>query len=445
MKNLICALLACVPLMAETPGVVAIRNARIVPVSGPVLDTGTVVVRNGLIDAVGTNIAIPPDAWVIDGEGMIVYPGLIDGLSTLGLPDMAPSPATAPGRGAGRTAAPAPPSATPPAPPARGPEDRPLTTSWFLASDQLQVSDRRIEAARNAGYTSAATFPTRGIFAGHGALINLAGDKPGQMVVASPIGLYLTLQSNGFGSGGGYPGSLMGSIAYIRQLFLDADQYRLAKEAYAANPRGMQRPEYDKALEGVLLAGRILLPAVSAVEIDRMIRFSKEFKPAAILYGVHEGYRVPELLKNAGLPVLLNLKWPEKPRDEDPDAPISLRTLEVRDRAPSTAAALAKAGVKFAFSAGSLDRPADLGRAVRKAMEAGLSMQDALRALTLAPAEIFGVADRLGSIEKGKIANLIVTKGDLFQERTEIKYVFIDGKKMEPVAEAPAPTGEVTR
>src|SRR5260370_23626788 len=404
MTKLLFLLVSGVSLLAEMPTVLAIRNARVVTVSGPEITRGTVVVRNGLIEAVGESVSIPQDAWIVDGEGLIVYPGLIDGLSTLGLPDMAPAAPTAGGRGGGRPAAPTAPAATPAAPPARGPEDRPMTTSWFLASDQLQASDRRIEAARNAGFTSAVTLPTRGIFAGHGAVINLAGDKPGQMVVDSPTGLYLTLATGGFGAG--YPSSLMGSIAYIRQIFLDTDYYRMAKDRYAANPRGMARPDYDKALEGVLLAKRILLPASSVVEIDRMVRFAKEFKTPAVLYGLHEAFRAPDLVKKGDLPVLVNLKWPEKGRDEDPEAHEDWKTLQLRDRAPSTPAALAKAGVKFALTAGSLDRPADVNRSVRKAMENGLSMEDALRALTLTPAEIFGVSDRLGSIAKRKLTNL---------------------------------------
>jgi len=129
-----------------------------------------------------------------------------------------------------------------------------------------------------------------------------------------------------------------------------------------------------------------------------------------------------------------------------------MRALEVRDHAPSTPAVLSKNGVKFALYSGGIDRRADLFRAVKKAIDAGLAPEDALRAMTLTPAEIYGVQDRLGSIEKGKIANLVVTKGDLFQDRTEVKYVFVDGVKFEPVEEPPAagrtsstPASEIAR
>ena len=128
---------------------------------------------------------------------------------------------------------------------------------------------------------------------------------------------------------------------------------------------------------------------------------------------------------------LVNAKWPEKEKDADPEAEESLRTLRFRDRAPGTPAALAKAGVPFAFYDGGLAGPKDMLKNVKKAVDAGLPPEAALRALTLSPAEIFGVADRLGSIEPGKIANLVVTDGDLFSEKTKIKFVFVDGRKFE--------------
>jgi imidazolonepropionase-like amidohydrolase len=204
----------------------------------------------------------------------------------------------------------------------------------------------------------------------------------------------------------------------------------------------MERPAYDRALEGVLESPRILLPASSAVEIDRMLRFAKELKRPAILYGLHEAYAATDLLKQVGVPALVNLNWPSPPRDRDPDEVESIRVLELRENAPSTPAALSKAGVQFAFYTGGAD---DAHRAVREAIAKGLSEQDALRALTLSPAEIFGVADRLGSIEKGKIANLVVTKGGLFAEKPEIQFVFIDGERFEPPPPAAPAKPEATQ
>ena len=426
-------MLCLASLCAETPSALAIRNARIVTVSGPVLAKGTVVIRNGLIEAVGETVAVPTDAWVIEGEGLTVYPGLIDALSTLGLSDSAPvSAAATTGRNIVAQVLTA--DTTSAGAPARGPEDRPSTTSWLRAADQIKTTDRRIESARNIGFTSAVTFPTRGIVAGQGAVINLAGERDRQMVVSPSAGMYLTLS---VGSGGGFPASLMGVIAYIRQLYIDADYYRVVKAGYAKDPAGKKRPEYDRALEGLLEAPRVLLPATYVRELDRMIRFAAEIKSPAILYGGHEAYNAAAMLKQNNATVLVNLKWPERPRDADPENEDSFRTLEFRDKAPSTPAALATAGVKFALYASGVENVRDIPKAVKKAMDAGLTPEAAVRALTLSTAEIYGVADRLGSIEKGKIANLVVTNGDLFQDRTQVKYVFIDGVKIEPVPEAP--------
>ncbi len=405
MRKLVPALLlVCACAIAGNPRTLAIRNAKIVTVSGPVLSKGTVVVRNGLIEAVGANAPIPAGAWIIDGEGMTVYPGLIDAFSTVGIPSLAAPPTTA-ARGGRNQAAPAQPAAPTPAPapatpvaPVKGPEDRPATTSWVLAADEIDPSDRRIESVRSAGFTTTVTFPARGIFGGQGSIIDLAsGDRAGEMVVVPAVGQYLAVSRGGgmFGGfGAGFPNSLMGYVAYIRQTYLDAEHYRLVKAAYAHDPRGMERPQYDRALEGVLASKRILLPANRVVEMDRMLRFAAELGQPAILYGMREAYR-PEaapLVKKYGSPVLVSLHWSEAPHDPDPEAYRTMRSLEDVDQGPAAPGLLQKAGVPFALYSDGLDQPRDLQRAVKKAIDAGLSRQDAVRALTLSPAEIYGCA-----------------------------------------------------
>jgi hypothetical protein len=442
-------LLLCGHAFADTQSAVAIRNAKIVTVSGPAIAKGTVILRKGLIEAVGENVAIPADAWVVDGEGLTVYPGMIDALSTVGIASAAPAATAAGGRGGtgGRGAVAATPTAaaTPAPAPSRGPQDRPQTTSWVVAADEISPTDRRIETIRGAGITTTATYPTRGIFAGQGSLINLVtGEKPTAMILVPSVGQYIAMGGGrGGGGGGGFPGSLMGVISYIRQIYLDAEHYQLVKDTYAKDPRGMQRPEYDRALEGVLESKRILLPANRLVEVDRMLRFSAELKQPTVIYGGREAYRpqAAELLKKAGAPLLLSLRWPEKGRDVNPEDEDSFRVLETRDKAASAPLVLKNAGVKFAFYSDGIEQPRDLQRAVKKAIDAGLSREDAVRALTLSPAEIYGVADRLGSIEKGKIANVIVTRGDLFDANTKIEMIFVDGKKYTPAVEVPGGAG----
>ena len=243
--------------------------------------------------------------------------------------------------------------------------------------------------------------------------------------------------------GGGFPSSLMGTISYIRQIYLDAEHYKLLQDTYAKDPRGMERPAYDRALEGVLAYRRILLPANRLVEMDRMLRFAAELKQPVILYGVRESYRpeAVEVLKKGAVPVLVSLRWPEAQRDANPEDVDSLRTLETRDKAAAAPALLKKAGVQFALYSDGLDQPRDLQRAVKKAIDAGLPREDAVRALTLSVAEIYGVADRIGSIEKGKIANLVVTRGDIFDDRTKVEMIFVDGRKYTPAADTAMPGG----
>jgi imidazolonepropionase-like amidohydrolase len=416
--------------LAETHGAVAIKDARVMTVSGEELPKATVVMRDGTITDVGPSVSVPADAWVIDGAGLTVYPGFIDALSSWGIPVTA-----ARGNAAQATAT--------AEPRAHGPEDRPQTFSFERAADLVSPDDTRIEAARAAGFTSAATYPTKGIFQGLGAMIDLAGERGRDMVIVQPIGQQITFRQGGFGRTG-FPGSLMGNISYVRQLFLDLDQYEQAKQIYASNPVAGKRPEYDHALEGLAESPRLLLPAEQSQQIDRMLSFAPELKKPFVLYGLHEAYERVEQLKQASAPLLVSLKWPEKPKDGDPSDASSLRELTMRDRAPSVPGLLAKAGVRFAFYTDGVDNAADLKKALKKAVDAGLSRADAIRALTLNAAELYGVADRLGTVEKGKMANLVVMKGDAFEDKTTVEYVFVEGQQFQPskdLQQGPAPGG----
>jgi hypothetical protein len=295
-------------------------------------------------------------------------------------------------------------------------------------------TDKRLEIARAAGFTSAATFPAHGIFHGLGAMIDLAGARGRDMVIVQPIGQEISFRVGGYGRTG-FPGSLMGNISYVRQLFLDLDQYEQAKQIYSASPAGNHRPEYDHALEGLAESPRLLLPAVETQQIDRMLHFAPELKKPFVLYGLHEAYGRVDELKQAKVPLLVSLKWPEKSKDDDPDETSTFRQLTMRERAPAVPGLLANAGVRFGFYSDGIESAADLKKALKKALDAGLSRADAIRALTLNAAEIYGVADRLGTIDKGKIANLVVMKGEAFEDKTTVEYVFVDGEEFRPSKE----------
>ena len=418
------------------PQYFAIRGARVVPVSGPPIEGATIVVSRGIITAVAKDAAIPPEAWVIDGKGLTVYPGLVDAFTDVGIPAAPPS--------GGET------GARRPTQPARGPEDRPATSPWRSGADEVSLSDKRIETWRDGGFTTVICAPKGGFFPGQAAVLDLAGERAGELVVKSPVAIPLSFQTTG-GFGAGFPDSLLGVLAYIHQVWLDTDWSVKAQALYERNPRGVARPRYDRT-EATLAAALedhalVLVPANNAVEIRRAFELIDRWQVKAAIYGGQMGYEVAPEIAAKKLPVLVDLKWPEAEKDADPEARPSLRTLRFRDRAPSTPAALSKAGVKFAFYSGGIAAPKDILKAAKKSIDAGLAPDAALRAFTLSPAEIFGVADRLGSIENGKIANLVLTDGDLFDEKTKIKMVFVDGQRFEahePEKPKEPPKGDLT-
>ncbi|CAN5444289.1 hypothetical protein BH18ACI2_BH18ACI2_02400 [soil metagenome] len=410
----------------------AITNARIVPVAGPEIARGTVVIRDGLIVATGANVTAPADARIIDGAGLTVYPGLIDANTSLGVPAPAPSPRPA-GAGAGGAAlllaqAQATPAISSPnssQPVGLQPE--------ILAADVIRPGGDQLEAARNAGITSALTAPRDGIFIGQSAFINLAGDTPQQMIVRAPVALHV-----GFTPlrGGGYPGSLLGVFSALRQTLLDAQRYRDAQAIYEKNPRGVRRPDQDKSLEALLPALARQMPVVLFAdrerEIHRALDLAQEFNLRAIIAGGGEAWKVADRLKAANVPVLLTLNFPKRTTANVPEAdPETLRVLRDRVDAPKGAGKLAAAGVPFAFTSGGMTNMADFLNNATKAVENGLQKDEALRALTIRAAEILGVNNQVGTIENGKIANLTITRGDIFDKNRRITHVFIDGRPVD--------------
>ena len=419
------------------PKYFAIRGARVVPVSGAAMDDATIVVARGVIVAVAKDATIPADAWVIEGKGLTVYPGLIDAFTDVGIPPPAPTPAA---EGTPRRTGEG----------ARGPEDRPNTTPWRNAADEVSLSDKRIETWRSAGFTTVVSCPKAGFFPGQAAVLDLAGERAGDLVVNSPVAIPVSIKPLG-GFGSGFPDSLMGVLGYEYQVFLDTDWLTKASEAYEKNPKGIARPRYDRASAALAEAledhALVLLSGNSALDMRRALELTDRWKVNAAIYGGQGGYEIADEIASKKVPVLIDLKWPEKEKDSDPDEVPSLRALRLRDRAASTPAAFVKAGVKFAFYSGAVANPKDLLKAVKKSIDAGLTVDAAIRALTLSPAEIYGVSDRLGSVEKGKIANLVVTDGGLFEEKTKIKMVFVDGKRFEirePERPKDPPKGDIS-
>jgi imidazolonepropionase-like amidohydrolase len=425
---------------ADAPYIYAIRGARIVAVASAPIEEGTVVIRRGTIESVGPSVAVPPDAQVIEGKGLTVYPGLID----LGNTRAADQPAPQTPQNMSTTAE------------LERWKRAQILRPQARAADAVKVDDAELTRLAAAGVTSVLALPAGDVVAGHSALVNVAAppDEPqignvvaerrGLVVVKTPVALHVSFPNRPRVGGNAYPQSLMGVIAFVRQAFADAQHYQAARDQRDAQ-RGQRDPQWvafqnDPALEAMQPAIARKVPvafeANQAREILRALKLARELELDPIVTGAREAAEVAGDLKSRNVRVVYSLNYPQRPRALAPDADESIETLRERANAPKAPGELAKAGVAFAFASAGLNDPKDFVRNAAKAIKAGLSADAALRALTIGAAGIAGVSDRLGSIEKGKIANLIVTDGDLFDEKTKVTRVFVEGR---PVSiEAPA-------
>lgn len=402
----------------------AIVGARVVTVSGDTLDRATVVIRDGTIASVERGAEAPGDVERIDGEGLTVYPGLIDLFTHAGV-------------------------SVPSTPAPTKPSTREESELWRRrrliqgdvdAAEHYKPDTTQLEKRLAAGITAALIVPGGDGIAGRSALVQLAEpevdpqvsrvavDTSGAIVVRTPVALHVAFPSRA--PDGTYPASLMGGIAFVRQAFLDAQHYALAQ---SMNLAPAARPPYDPALAGIGPALDRRLPvafrASSPREIRRALSMAAEFSLDPIIVGGYGAASVLEELKKAGARVILLADFPERDSSLAPDADEPLSAVEARAAAREAAAALAKAGIPFGWGSDGLNEPADLRKRVRVAVERGLAPEAALRALTADAARIAGV-DRLGAVAEGHIANLIVTDGDLLDEKTKIEHVFVDGRRL---------------
>lgn len=390
---------------AARTDVYALVGARVVTVSGATLPSGTLVMRDGVIEAVGPGAAVPPDARVIRADGLVLTPGLIDGFSGTGL--AAPTPRTSP-------------APSPLAPQA-------------MALEKVRVADAL--KARDAGITTVLVIPREGVLPGQSVILNLSGDKADAMALKQPAALHLHMST----LARQYPGSLMGTVAYARQSLDDAIRYRDEWADYERSPAGKKRPRYDAALAAWqdVLAGRqaLVVTAFRENDVRRALAIADEFKIKVAVAGAPQAFRVGELIKARKLPLLVSVNF-DPPRaasffgaaDEEKER----RDIEDAERNP---AELHKAGVSFALV--SAYAPNFLA-GVRKVIERGLPREVALRAVTLGAAEALGIADRTGSLEPGKIADVVAWSGEPLTKDAKAKMVFVDGQLYEP-DEAPSP------
>jgi imidazolonepropionase-like amidohydrolase len=397
---------------ADAPGVYAVTGGTVHPVSGAPVPNGTVVIRDGLIEAVGANIPIPADATVIDAAGSHVYPGLIDAQTSLGFT----TASSRRGPGAERAERPAEP------------------TPDSLAIRNVRLTDEDADARRATGVTTIVTAPSNGIFNGQSAIVNLGSGPIESRVIKSPAALQISFNTRPTWT---YPDSLMGVMSFLRQTFLDAQQHVAATAVYGRNPSGYERPQENPGLDALRPVLRRELPIVFIADSELMMRramtLAREWNVQYVLSGAREGYAMPAAdLKN--VPVLVSVKWPTAPADKDDREEQPLRVIRDRQLAPTTPGVLAKNGVAFALVSGA-GKTGDFLPGIRKAVENGLSADDALRATTIAPARIFGIDRQLGTLERGKIANLVISDKPIFEKEAKVKRVFVDGREIRLPAE----------
>ena len=423
----------------------ALENARVVQVPGEVLESATVVVEDGLIEAVGEDVDVPYDARRIAADSLVVYAGFIDGLSHAGVE----MPENDDENGENDNDV----DPGDPPPDAAGIQpDRSVTS--FLTPEGSDLP-----GLRKSGFTAAHVVPEGEMLPGSGAYVFYGGDSASDMVLEKNPTLFAQLKS---ASGYVYPATDMAVIANMRQLYREAERRQQLTAQYEKNPRGMRRPPQDPVHSALVpvLDGETPLAyyADDALSLHRVLDLRQELDFPLVLAGLAESHELVGALEGADAPLFLTLDLPEKPKrsaqsdttvadttdqpsnyyDPDLQTPsqaamnqeeqnLELRHAMERRDYLQTAATLHEAGLQFGFTTREA-KPGDVRKNLRTMIEEGLPEQTALAALTTRPASLLGLDNRLGTVEEGKIANLVVTDGSYFAEDTKVQHVFVDGQ-----------------
>jgi imidazolonepropionase-like amidohydrolase len=395
-------------------GTFAIVNARIVTVTGAVIENGTVVIQNGKITAVGPNVQVPSGAERIDGKGLSVFPGMIDSASGMGLAEI--------GQGANATMDIA---------------ETGTNNANAKAITGINPHSSHINVTRVNGITAVLSSPTGGVISGQGAVINLNGSTQAEMTVEPTAALVINFPriASGRGFGGGGFGGFGGQqpdfneavrrrdtqIDELKKIFTNALNQGRAMDAYAKDKK-LTAPATNLSLEAMVPYARGEKPIAFTAERERdirsIIKFVAEMKVKAIIIGGQDAWKAADDLKKNDIAVIYTNIYGLPVRDDD--------DYDYLFEGPSK---LQKAGVRFAIATGdpgaeNRDLPYHAGLAGAY----GLPKDEALKAVTIYPAQILGVADRMGSIEVGKMANIVVADGDILDPRTHIRYLFINGR-----------------
>lgn len=395
-------------------GTFAIVGARIVTVSGAVIENGTVVVQNGKITAVGAGASVPSGAERIDGKGLSVYPGMIDASTNMGLVEV--------GQGANATV---------------DVQEVGNYNANAKAIDGVNPHSSHINVTRVDGVLTVVAEPSGGIVSGQAAIINLNGATQSEMAVVPTSSLLINFPrvTGGGGFGGGFGGGGGGvqldfnelvrrrdaAVEELKKMFREVERYARGVEAYAKD-KSLPTPVTNRGMEAMIPYVRGQKPIHFTSERERDIRavakFVAEMKVKGVIVGGQEAWKAADELKKNNIAVIYTNIFSLPVQQDDP--------YDYLYEAPSL---MQKAGVKFAISTGEgggnvRELPLQAGIAGGY----GLGKEEALKSVTLYPAQILGIDDKLGSIEVGKMANLVVTDGEMLDARTKIKHVFIGGR-----------------
>jgi imidazolonepropionase-like amidohydrolase len=399
-------LLTSTALAQPQTGTYVIRGGTVVPVVGAQIPNGTVVIAQGKIQAVGANVQAPAGATIIDATGLYVYPGMIDSGTDLGLTEIGSVPGSTDTREVGDF----------------NPQDVALTA--------VNAHSELIPVTRVNGVTTVITSATGALMSGSAALMDLWGWTPDEMAIKPRVAQVMSYPSasGGFGrGGGGFGGRGQGDGAEtasrqaraMRDLFADARAYADVKAKLAAGGSVPNAPKVNQAMESLVPVIRGEMPVIFDVnsidQIRGVLTLADSFKLKVILRGARDAWRVADTLAARGIPVIVG-PTTQAPGPDDP-----------YDAIYAQPGVLAKAGVKIAFQTSGASDVRDLPYNAALATAYGLDMDEAIKSLTINPAQIFGVADRYGSLEPGKVANVIVTTGNPLDVRSNVKYLFIRG------------------
>ncbi|HEX5580071.1 MAG TPA: amidohydrolase family protein [Gemmatimonadaceae bacterium] len=388
----------------------ALVGARVVTAPGQVLENATVVIRDGLITAVGPNVRAPAGARVWNLAGQTVYPGFIDAHADLGM-DAVPQ-----GGDVGPT------------------HWNPQVRAWFSTTASLKDDSTRRAGLRSLGFGTALVVPRQGIFRGKASVVNLGEVGVREHVLRPDLVQAIGFQRS-FQLGGSYPNSAMGTIALMEQTFLDADWYLRARDAYEKGGRSGLPPETSEALAalGDVVRGRqpALFQTESEEDYLRAHKLATEYKLVPWFRGSGQEYRLLDQLKGRTQPLIVPLNFPDAPEVSNPEAALNASLAQLRHwyLAPSNPAQLVGAGIPFALTTDGLPSLNQFLPNLRIAVARGLAPDRALAALTTVPAGWLGIERTHGTIAPGKVANLVVADGNLFTEEASVRDVWVQGTR----------------